>query len=121
MAKAEYTSPMGMRVAIEGSPREVAELLRQLNSTTTVGTATTQRGKNPKYSSAKATPSNLIASLIDGGFFKKPKDLASIKVSLEESGHYYPVTTLSPILLRFVRSKQLRRIKENKRWLYTGV
>jgi hypothetical protein len=62
----------------------------------------------------------LIASLIDGGFFKKPKDLAAIKVSLEESGHYYPVTTLSPTMLRFVRSRQLRRIKEDKKWLYTG-
>jgi hypothetical protein len=58
--------------------------------------------------------------LIDGNFFRKPKDLAAIKIALEEAGHYYPVTTLSPTLLRFVRSRQLRRIKDKNKWLYTG-
>lgn len=120
MAKAEYTSPNGAKVAIEGNPREVAELLKRLGNVSTGGAPISKKEKAAKNSSARATPTNLIASLIDGGFFKKPKDLASIKLSLEESGHYYPVTTLSPTMLRFVRSKQLRRIKENKKWLYTG-
>jgi hypothetical protein len=120
MAKAEYTSPNGAKVAIEGSPHEVAELLKRLNSLSIESSPTPKKGKRAESSSAKATPTNLIASLIDGGFFKKPKDLAAIKVSLEESGHYYPVTTLSPTMLRFVRGRQLRRIKENKKWLYTG-
>jgi len=57
---------------------------------------------------------------MDGGFFRKPKDLAAIKVALEEMGHYYPITTLSPTLLRLVRKRQLRRTRDKKRWLYTG-
>jgi hypothetical protein len=98
----------------------VAGLLRQLNGAPAVSAPTSRGGKIEKSSSSKVTPTNLIASLIDGGFFRKPKDLASVKVSLEESGHYYPVTTLSPIMLRFVRSKQLRRVKENRKWQYAG-
>jgi len=61
---------------------------------------------------------DLIASLVDGGFFKKPRDLASIRTALAEMGHHYPVTTLSPIMLRLVRKRNLRRIKEQKRWVY---
>jgi predicted transcriptional regulator len=63
---------------------------------------------------------SLIIDLIDGGFFKKPKGLSSIKSTLEEQGHYYPVTTLSPVVLRLVRKRQLRRIKDKKRWQYVG-
>ncbi|MBI3055426.1 MAG: hypothetical protein HYY77_15520, partial [Betaproteobacteria bacterium] len=58
---------------------------------------------------------------IDGGFFKKPKDLGAVKIALEEMGHRYPVTTLSPVLLRLIRKRQLRRMREQKRWVYTGA
>jgi hypothetical protein len=120
MAKAEYTTLGGAKVMVEGTPREVAELLKCLNDVSTDATPTAKKNRKSTNSLAKATPTNLIASLIDGGFFRKPKDLASIKASLEESGHYYPVTTLSPTMLRFVRRKQLRRIKEDGKWMYTG-
>jgi hypothetical protein len=63
---------------------------------------------------------DLITNLIDGGFFKKPKDLAAVKGALEELGHHYPVTTLSGAMLRQVRKRNLRRLKQDKRWLYTG-
>ena len=46
-------------------------------------------------------------------------DHPEIKTAMEEMGHYYPVTSLSPTLLRFVRRKELRRIKDKKVWLYT--
>ncbi len=123
MAKAEYTTSNGSKVILEGTPREVADLLKQLNSTSfaSQSAAPAKREKAPKKSGgSKTTPTNLIATLVDGGFFGKPKDLASVKVALEESGHYYPITTLSPAMLRFVRKRQLRRIKEKNRWLYTG-
>ncbi len=63
---------------------------------------------------------DLIANLIDGGFFKKPKDLAAVKGALEELGHHYPVTTLSGAMLRQVRKRNIRRLKQDKRWMYTG-
>lgn len=119
MAKAHITTKDGAKITIEGTPQEVAALVAQLGH------------KQPKSSKAptdahghrsrqKATPANLIAELIDGGFFKKPKELSAIKLALEEHGHYYPVTTLSPVLLRLVRRRFLRRIKDKKRWLYVN-
>ena len=62
----------------------------------------------------------MIASLIDGGFIKTPKDLAAIKLALEEMGQHYPVTTLSPTMLRQVRKRRMRRLKKADRWVYTA-
>ena len=123
LAKARLTTKSGTSITIEGSAAEVAELVKQIEPETgaskpqsSTGARSRRRREQPK-----ATPINLISSLIDGGFFrKKPKDLAAVKGALAEMGHVYPVTTLSPTLLRLVRSRQLRRLKEKKRWLYTG-
>jgi hypothetical protein len=43
-----------------------------------------------------------------------------VKAALEEMGHHYPVTTLSGAMLRQVRKHNLRRVKQDKRWVYTG-
>ena len=121
MAKAHITKGSS-KITVEGTPEEVAALVAQLSGEApTPSTEHASRKKATKGGKAqKTTPVNLISSLIDGGFFRKPKDLAATKVALEEMGHFYPVTTLSPALLRMVRRRQLRRIKEKKRWLYTG-
>lgn len=119
MAKAHITTKDGTQVTIEGTPREVAALLSQLKG----GISGSKRKDVPtiRYKSKpKATPMNLIAELIDGGFFKKPKELSAIKLALEEQGHYYPATSLSPALLRLVRRRHLRRIKDKRRWLYVN-
>jgi hypothetical protein len=82
------------------------------------------RGKRALSSAANArfkpTIGNLIAELIDGGFFKKPKELSAIRNALQEHGHHYPLTTLSPVMLRLVRRRELRRLKDKKRWVYVG-
>lgn len=122
MAKAHLTTKTGTRIVIEGDPVEVATLVKQIAGET--GSSKTSRaegvrsGKRGRQS--KATPINLLSTLIDSRFFRKPKDLAAVKVALEEMGHHYPVTTLSPALLRLVRKRQLRRLKGKNRWLYTG-
>lgn len=121
MAKASILTPSGMKVTVEGSPKEVAQIIEQVRGNDPprpVGQTT--RTKRKRSGPEKPTPINLLSSLIDGGFFRKPKDLGAVKVALEEMGHYYPVTSLSPTLLRLVRKRQLRRLKDNKRWLYTG-
>ena len=120
------TLPDGTKVIIDGSAEEVRAVLDRWH---------TDQSKRPKRgrtrSSASSAPKkkartarvqlvDLIASLIDGGFFKKPKDLGSVKAALEEMGHHYPVTTLSPTMLRQVRSRNLRRLKQDRRWMYTG-
>ncbi len=125
MAKANITTKQGTKITVEGDAREVAAVISQLE-----GGSQAQEYRQRKRASSssssikreqKTTPVNLVSSLIDGGFFRKPKDLGAVKTALEELGHFYPVTTLSPALLRLVRKRQLRRIKEKKRWLYTRV
>lgn len=121
MAKAQITTKTGGKIIIEGDPGEVAAIVRQVQGETTATARRRGKTKGPKAETRqKPTPTNLILSLIDGGFFRKPKDLVAVKGALEELGHYYPVTTLSPVLLRLVRKREFRRIKEKKRWLYTG-
>jgi hypothetical protein len=121
MAKAHIKTKGGTAITIEGTAEEVAKAVALLGlESTTEPTASREKGRKKATEKAKATPINLVSSLIDGGFFRKPKDLASVKVALEEMGHFYPVTTLSPVLLRLVRRRQLRRLKDQKKWSYTG-
>jgi hypothetical protein len=116
MPTASITMPTGAKIVIEGSQPEVADLL-----------AIFQRGgvpqaklrsRSPAGVAARTGPLELLLELIDGDFFKTPKDLGTVRHALEEQGHFYPATTLSPLMLRLVRRKTLRRIKDNKRWTY---
>ncbi len=66
----------------------------------------------------RPTPGGLLSELIDEGYFSQPKELGAIRIALQEKGHFYPVTTLSPLMLRLVRKKELRRIKDKKHWTY---
>jgi len=119
MAKAHLTTKSGTIITIDGTPEEIAKLMLQFDGAPTKSeprTATRHRSSV----AVKDGPAGLLIGLIDEGFFKKPKELAAIKATLEEKGHYYPRTTLSPLLLRFVRKKDLRRIKDKKRWVYVG-
>lgn len=118
MIKAHLTTKTGATITIEGTQEEIAKLIAQIEGGTTKPDRQYRTRRTGRVS--KSGPVNLISELIDGGFFRKPKELGSIKSALEEQGHYYPVTTLSPILLRLVRKKALRRIKDKKRWLYVG-
>ncbi len=126
MAKAQVKLPDGTVVAVEGTGGEIFEFVKQLQAGTP-----TARQKGTHDGTARRAPSrpsnsppklvDLLATLIDSGFFrKKPKDLAAVKLALEEMGHHYPVTTLSGAMLRQVRQRHLRRLKEDKRWVYTG-
>ena len=119
MAKAHITTKDGIKITIEGTPQEVASLVDQIKNNTPRSSAPIKSGHKNKVNQ-KPTPINLISEFIDGGFFKKPKELGAIKTALEEQGHYYPVTSLSPALLRLVRKRQLRRIKDKRRWLYVN-
>jgi len=121
MPKAHVTTKAGATIVIEGSTDEVAALVKKIQGEVPARTEPARRShRREGKATSRPTPINLISSLIDGGFFRKPKDLASVKVALEEMGHYYPVTSLSPALLRMVRSRQLRRLRDKKRWMYTG-
>src|SRR5947209_6444302 len=114
MAKAQIKLPDGISVRIDGTPDEIATVVERFKAK-----AATPR-KTTRGTRERVQLPDLLANLIDGGFFKKPKDLASVKAALEEMGHHYPVTTLSPTMLRQVRKRNLRRLKQDKRWMYTA-
>lgn len=118
MAKAHYRTKSGAEVVIEGTPEEVANVLARLEPTQRPHSNETTKSAFTKKSKTKVPLRNLVDDLIDSGFFGKPKDLGAIKSVLEEQGHFYPVTSLSPLVLRMVKKKELRRIKDKKRWVY---
>ncbi len=121
MAKAHITTPQGIQVKIEGTPAEITAVLRDLESKGTASVLSGSRRDRKKSRPGRVLLVDLLSSMIDGGFFKKPKDLASIKSSLAEMGHHYPVTTLSPVMLRLVRRRALRRVRgDQKRWVYVN-
>jgi len=119
MAKAHIKRPDGTSIVIEGTPQEVAKLVGKIEGTTSNKRLPIDSAVKP-VNRVRTTTSDLLMHLVDEGFFKKPKDLATVKAALAERGHVYPVTTLSPALLRLVRRRYLRRIKQDTRWFYTG-
>jgi len=118
MPTASITLPSGAKVVIEGSQPEVAELLAIFHGT--AKNEVKKRQGPQANSTGRAGPLELMLGLIDDGFFRTPKELGSVKAALEEQGHFYPTTTLSPLMLRLVRRKALRRIKDGKRWTYVS-
>jgi hypothetical protein len=117
MPTASITLPGGAKVLIEGTQAEVAELLAKFQGGSPSGINTPER--SPVRAATKRTgPLRLIVDLIEAGFFKSPQELGAVRMALEAQGHFYPTTSLSPLMLRLVRGKQLRRIKTQKRWTY---
>lgn len=120
MAKAQITLPDGIKLTLEGTPDEIAATMARLQGGKASQPGNEAKTRGPKGKGQRLQLQDLLVNLVDSGFFKKPKDLAAVKAALEEMGHHYPVTTLSPTLLRWVRRRNLRRIKQDKRWMYTG-
>jgi hypothetical protein len=120
MAKAQITTPEGVTIKVDGTADEIAAVIAKLKKSPEQEPKAKPRGKNRRKKIQRVQLVDLVDSLIDGGFFKKPQDLAAIKSALEEMGHHYPVTTLSGAMLRKVRNRSLRRLKQGKLWVYTG-
>lgn len=117
MPTASITLPSGGKVMIRGTQVEVAELIAKLQGGSQSGAKTPERSP-VRAATKRAGPLRLIIDLIDADFFKTPQELGAVRIALEAQGHFYPTTSLSPLMLRLVRGKQLRRIKTHKRWTY---
>lgn len=114
MAKAQIITESGTKITIEGDTEEVAALIERFDRTASAVSAPVRTGR----SNSKAGPQERIIELLAAGFFRLPQGLGAIRSALEEQGHFYPATTLSPVLLRLVRNRNLRRIKESNAWSY---
>ena len=131
MEKANIVLPDGTKVTIEGTAAEVATLLEKFSADTKPSTSSlTSRsskpkgskkaGANKKKAQSRKGPTGFILGLRDDGFFKTRKIISDIQKKLEEQGHIYAQTSLSPVLVRLVRAKELRRLKEKKGWAYVN-
>src|SRR5580700_7316789 len=118
MARAIVVLRGGAKVTVEGTEDEVVSLVARLGST---GRDHASAPKRARSRTGRASLPNLIVDMIGSGFFKEPKQLGSVKSALEQSGQFYPLTTLAPAMLRLARARQLRRIKgSDGRWTYVG-
>jgi hypothetical protein len=117
MPKAVITTKQGATVAIEGSQEEVRALLSLFEPSAAPPKA---GGKSLIQLKSKPSLGALLSELVEQGFFSTPKGLGVVREALEEQGHFYPVTTLSPVLLRLVRKKELRRLKDKGHWSYVA-
>jgi hypothetical protein len=127
MAKANLIMPDGTKVQIEGTADEVAVLISRCSTgpDPSIGGGRPSRkkrkpGKNSSTSSGKRKdgPTVFISQLATGGFFKSKRSLPNIQKKLEELGHIYAQSSISPILTRLTRKRVLRRIKEKDGWVY---
>lgn len=127
MAKAHLLLPNGTKVDIEGTAEEVAFLLDKCSSP--AGRKEGLRGSKSKKSRQQAKPQGkkkqgpvgYIAELISENFFKGKRSLPDVQKKLEEKGHIYAQSSLSPALLHHVRkTKMLRRLKEKDVWVYVS-
>jgi hypothetical protein len=121
MAKATIQSKSGAVITVEGTEKEVSNIIALYESSAGEAkrnnadrASTVTSGAENKRESA----SGLILELKRDGFFDKPKSLGDISAALEERGFLYPVTTLSGVVLRLLKDGQLRRKKIEKRWMY---
>ena len=118
MAKANLVLPNGAKVKIEGSAEEVASVLAKLSHPPGTEHKKKKKGGAAQAALRRKGPTGYIADLAEEGFFKTKRTLSEVQKKLEEKGHIYAQTSLSPPLIRLVRKKALRRIREKKSWVY---
>jgi hypothetical protein len=121
MPKAHITTANGTKITIEGDVAEVAAVVNQIQSVHPVTKREGRKSKEveekrerKKHNSAKDN----IVTLKEESFFDKQKKLAEVAKKLEESGHLYPITTLSGIMLSLVQKRLLARVKRDGMWMY---
>ncbi len=118
MAKAKIVTKTGLRITIEGETSEVKEFIEYMETNVKEKTKKSTSVKTHDKKGKLNTATDIILSLKEDDFFNKPKTMLDIKHAIEEQGMIYPMTTLSGVLLKLVRRRELARIKENKKWCY---
>jgi hypothetical protein len=125
MPKASITLKDGARVTIEGTTKQVGDLLVKFGNPNAAAAKSGGRSRASAAPGRSRNPSNsgpqaLIAELIDDGFFRTQRSISEIQAKLRERGYIYEQPALSAPLLRLTKMKKLRRIKEKKGWAYSA-
>jgi|SRR5271157_4206660 len=120
MAKAFVSTSDGSEVKLEGTPAEIAAVLKELKLKAEPAPPSSGKPRTrAKSVVGKTTLGGLIDEMIGEGFFKKPKGIGDVKTRLGDLGHPCEVTSLSGPLMHLVRKKQLRRSKDGGKYKYT--
>lgn len=116
MANAKISMPGGVSVDLDGTPEEITTVLENLRrSNETVATTGRRTAPVPK---GKGEISRLIESLKAEEFFRSPRGLSEIQKKFAEIGHHYPLTTLSGAMISQSRHRNLRRFKQDGKYVY---
>src|ERR1700733_14777806 len=131
MPTANIELPNGTKVQIDGSPEEIARVLALYQQP--LGTPQPS-GREPAPQPPSRKPRKVrrsgagprsrsgaiqhIRLLIAEQFFDERQSLANVQVKLEEHGHIYSQNQISTPLRRLVVSRELRRLREGKNWIY---
>ena len=121
MAKATIKSKSGAIITVEGTEKEVSNILLTFERTAAVRHAKeviSRKHAVRKEQKKRSAASNLIVGLKDDGFFDKPKGLGDTAKALEEKGYIYPITTLSGVMLGLVQKRLIGRRKLEGKWVY---
>jgi len=116
MPKAVISMPTGAKIIVEGTPNEIQTIINL------IGIRNIENKSEKKQDSKKKSSGimDYVLDLRDEGFFKKARSLKEIRNALAAAGHIIPRTTLSPAMLRLVKNRELRRLKEEKNWKYVN-
>jgi hypothetical protein len=126
MASANIKSATGAKITVEGTPTEIAQIIAAIEQTRPftkaserVNSHASSTKRNRSSSNGKSRgPTGYVSELKNDGFFKERRSLNDVRLALEQNGHIYPRTTLSPVLLALVKSKELGRVKSGHTWAY---
>ena len=133
MAGATLELPDGTKITITGDPHEVAVIVDRLQAKDADGprkrrprrkTGPTSAPGAARRTDATPRPTGVpayIRELISEDFFASKQTLKDVQSKLAERAHIYPVTSLSPVMTRLVRNRELRRLKETGLWRYVNV
>lgn len=120
MAKARIVTADGTEVNVDGTPSEIAAVLKELKiaGTSARGTAAAATPKPRRTKSVRVTVPGLLDDLIHDKFFTKPKGMGEVRDRLADLGHHYPLTSLSGPLQSHIRTRRLRRFKKDGKYVY---
>jgi len=85
--------------------------------TKVISLKTIKQQKTPQKPKRKSL-GNALLDLIDENFFNSPKNLKKISERLEVNAIFYPKTSYPDALLRLIKNKKLRRLKDKNQWIY---
>ena len=121
MAQAKITTTDGISVEVHGTPDEVATVVERLRSGAKLESKGQPRGARQSKERTSGGIPDMVKILKEEDFFKSPKGLGEIRKKLADMGHHYPLTTLSGAMQTQAQKRNLRRFKQDGKYVYVSA